>query len=62
MGMKHCGTDYGRGEGVLIRVLTLGSVSMHCHARARTSISRGEKETPSSLAIATVSGWYVIEE
>lgn len=32
---------------------TLGSVSMHCQASARTSISRGENETPSSLAIAT---------
>ena len=31
--------------------LTLGSDSKHCQARARTSISRGEKETDSSLAM-----------
>jgi hypothetical protein len=37
--------------------LTLGSVSMHCQASARTSISRGENETPSSLAIVTTSMW-----
>jgi hypothetical protein len=33
---------------------TLGSASKHCHARARTSISRGEKETSSSLAMFLV--------
>jgi hypothetical protein len=37
--------------------LTFGSVSMHCQASARTSISRGENETPSSLTIATIGMW-----
>ena len=34
-------------------IRTLGSDSMHCQARAKTSISRGEKEIASSLDMMT---------